>query len=106
MFPRDLNQSIYIGKQIVGNMELDILYFILLQLIGIFILITSIRFLVNPEFAKKYVETSHKAALWRMMFGVKGAMKAIKYFFAPLMIIVGIASILLGIVLLWLGILV
>ncbi len=44
----------------------------------------------SPTFAQRYVETSPKAWLWRKMLGPERAVIAVRRFFGPLGIVVGL----------------
>lgn len=78
----------------------ELLYSILLICVGALDLVYSIKFFVNHKFAKKYIETSPKAWIWRKLFGIKKAIKITRSIFAPLGIIIGVILIILGIILL------
>ena len=77
-----------------------IFYSILLIGIGALNLFYATKFLRYPQFAKRYIETSPKAWLWRKIFGVEKAIKITKSVFAPLGIILGVGFIIFGIILL------
>jgi len=69
---------------------------VFLVLVGIIGLYFSGRFLVDAEYAKRYVLESPKAYLWRKMFGADKTMKMTKYFFAPIGILLSLVLITIG----------
>ena len=72
-----------------------IIYSLFLIGIGIISLFFSIKSLIDPAFAKKYVDTNPKAWLWRKLFGEPSAIT--KKFFLILAIIIGFGFIFVGI---------
>ncbi|MBT4540193.1 hypothetical protein HOC35_01650 [Candidatus Woesearchaeota archaeon] len=65
-------------------------------LAGTFSTVMSWKMIKNDEFAKKYMETSHKTWIWRKLLGVERATKLTRKFFAPLGLTFGILLILAG----------
>jgi hypothetical protein len=70
---------------------------VLLIVVGIIALYFSGRFLIDPEYAKKYVRESPKAYLWRKMFGLEKTLTITKYFFAPIGVILSLVLVALGV---------
>ena len=77
----------------------EIIYSLLLLGIGILGLFFSVKSLINPAFAKKYIDTSPKAWLLRKLFGVEKAPIITRKIFIPLGIIFSLGLIILGIIL-------
>ena len=82
-------------------MEQNIIYSILLIIIGIINLVLSIKFIKDLQFSRQYIETNPKAWILRKVFGIEKAFKITRYYFAPFGIILGVLFILLGIVFLF-----
>ncbi len=57
----------------------------------------SIKALTNKAYISNYVKKSHKAWVWRKMFGEEKTIILIKRVFAPLGIIMAIGYVILGI---------
>ena len=77
----------------------EIIYALFLIGIGILSLFFSIKSLMNPAFAKKYVETSPKAWLWKKIFGTEKTSIINQKIFLPLGIILGLGFIIVGVLL-------
>lgn len=81
----------------------SILYGILLIVLGIFNGGLSIKILKDAAFAQNYIEKSHKAWLWRKLFGPEKALHILRRYFAPFGIFLGIVFILAGVYFLIMG---
>ena len=77
-------------------MEKFNLFAIFVLIVGIFYLYRIIRSYKNPDFLKKYIETSPKALIWRKKFGVEKAIEITRKYFLPLGLIVSIGLIAYG----------
>lgn len=75
----------------------NIIYPIVLISIGALNLFYGLKFLSDPKFTQKYIETSPKAWIWRKMFGVEKAIQLTKAIFAPFGITFGISCFGVGI---------
>jgi hypothetical protein len=75
------------------------IYSVLLIGTGIVGLYFSTKALVNPTFARKYVETSPKVWLWRRHFGIEKTLNMTRKIFLPLGILISLGLIALGIIL-------
>lgn len=64
--------------------------------VGIVGLYFSGRFLIDPEYAKKYVLENPKAYLWKKISGADKTMTMTKYVFAPIGIALSLLLIALG----------
>lgn len=73
------------------------MYGIVLILVGVVNLYYATKFLKDPKFAEDYIRKSHKAFIWRKIFGEEKAIKITKSVFAPIGILFGIGFILGGI---------
>ena len=65
-------------------------------IVGIFGIITCIRFYVDRQFGENYVKKSPKALIWRKLFGEEKAYTLIKTIFAPLGMVFGSVLIIIG----------
>ncbi len=74
---------------------------LILIAVGLLDLYVSTKFLMNKQFARKYIESSPKAWLWRKIFGVNKAIMITRQIFAPVGLIVGVAIIVIGVILLF-----
>lgn len=63
---------------------------ILRIIVAVGVLYYSYKILNDPEYARNYVRTSHKAYLWRKVFGEEKAVALTKNVFAPLGIALGL----------------
>jgi hypothetical protein len=77
----------------------ETIYSLLLVGAGIVGLFFCIWALVDPAFARRHVETSPKAWLWRKYFGIEKALTMTKEIFLPLGIIISVGLIISGILL-------
>ncbi len=77
-------------------MENSNIFAIFVLIVGIFYLYKIIRSYKNPEYLKKYIETSPKALIWRKKFGVEKAVTITRKYFLPLGFIVSIGLISYG----------
>jgi len=77
----------------------EIIYSLFLIGIGILSLFFSIKSLMNPAFAKKYIETGPKAWLGRKIFGTEKVSIINRKIFLPLGIILGLGFIFVGVLL-------
>ncbi|WP_321429612.1 hypothetical protein [uncultured Methanolobus sp.] len=77
-------------------MDETIINSLLLIGVGTLDLYYATKFLKDPEYVQKYVETSSKAYLWKKAFGPEKTTKLIKSFLAPLVTVLGIVFIYLG----------
>jgi hypothetical protein len=77
-------------------MSESLIYSLLCFAAGIFSMVLCIRFYRDKKFAENYVKNSHKALIWRKLFGEEKTLKMIKTIFAPIGIIFSTALILLG----------
>jgi hypothetical protein len=75
------------------------IYSVLFMGTGIVGLYFSVKALVDPAFARKYVETSPKVWLWRKYFGAEKALIMTRKIFLPLGIVISLGFIILGIIL-------
>ena len=74
-------------------MENANIFAIFVLIVGIFYLYKIIRSYKNPEYLKKYIETSPKARIWRKQFGVEKAIVITRKYFLPLGLAVSIGLI-------------
>lgn len=74
---------------------------LILIAVGLLDLYVSTKFLMNKQFARKYIESSPKAWLWRKIFGVNKATMITRQIFAPVGLIVGVGLIVVGFVLIF-----
>ncbi len=79
-----------------GNLKNKRMEKIILLGVGIIDLYLAGRFLMDTNFARKYVLESPKALIWRKMWGPEMALTITRYIFAPMGIILGITLVLFG----------
>lgn len=72
-------------------------YFPLLALVGVFNAYMGYKAMSNEIFVSEYIRKSHKAWFWRKIFGEERAIRVLRGFFGPLVVILGVTMMLAGV---------